>query len=823
MIFMPPSIEQYRSHGCKSVERCHTTRVRRDDWIAFIPFVFLSIFPFSAFAQLPSPEQSVVLDLHRPWLDAANADGNTPPVVYGLDGTSDAARFIVIDPNALALWNYHIAIPIDLAKYPILTMKYRARNFSKDAEYVLRLEAGDNRTRVNVWKGTDIADDEQTHELKQDLRELNPDGALSSLGIGLKSNTQSAYIEVLELKFSVPDGTVATNLKSEPPLRFHLADLKDKPIAGAKVIVDAERSNFAHSAQTDQNGDASVPPLANESQKHMVRVEKAGYATIEVANAVSESGQALDLKTAPAVAYGGIAQDANGKVIPQAQVSIKVKSSYLRDVPVRGQTNLVTNEQGEWKSQPLPADANQLTISLKRPDPSGTPASIKLDASKLQMEKPMIAMDAPPAAVVKPATKSAAVSVAAPAPTPAPAKPAANAITAIIQKVDDSTVAAGWTGVDGDQIAVVLHPTPGKEDATTIPLTDINELILKRGGGYTAPPAAPSTRPTNTLPHSRVTLANGDRMAGIVTRWSDKKVSLQPNVSPTTTIEFPVTTLRELWCGSADQIKKAQALSEQAGLDDIALVAKDDEVIAVHGIVEGIEEDSLHFRYDNADRKIGLNRLIGIIMAKADESAPNDSMYESVVLVNDDQISGKLIALEAKELHLQTLAGTDVRLPIDQIAKITTRNGRLTYLSDLKPTRVEQTPYFDRLLEYRVDKSLTGKPITLADGTYPHGISVHSRCVLTYDLGGRFDEFRTKVGFLLPEGKIGEAAIRVVADGKTLYENPDAKGDQQPADLKLKVAGAHELSLEVDYGKNDDVGDRIAWANARLLRAADAK
>ncbi len=773
---------------------------------------------------LPSPEQSVILDLHRPWLDAANADGNTPPVVYGLDGTSDEARFMVVDANALALWNYHLALPIDLAKYPILTMKYRAKNFSKDAEYVLRLEAGDNRTRVNVWKGTDIADDEQPHELKQDLRELNPDGALGSLGIGLKSGAQSAYIEVLELKFSVPDGTAATNLKNEPPLRFHLADLKDKPIAGAKVIVDAERSNFAHSAQTDQNGDVSVPPLANESQKHMVRVEKAGYATIEVANAVSESGQALDLKTAPAVAYGGIAQDANGKVIPLAQVSIKVKSSYLRDVPVRAQTNLVTNEQGEWKSPPLPADATQLTISLKRPDPSGKPESIKQDPSKLQMEKPMIAMGVP-AAVVTPATKPAAVSVAAPAPVPAPApaKPAANPITAIIQKVDDSTVAAAWTGVEGDQINIVLHPTPGKEESTTIPLADINELMLKRGGGYTAPTAAPSTRPTNTLPHSRVTLANGDRIAGTVNRWSDKKVSLQPNVSPATTIEFPVSTLRELWCGSADQIKKAQALNEQAGLDDIALVVKDDDVIAVHGIVEGIEEDSLHFRYDNADRKIGLNRLIGIIMAKADESAANNSMYESVVLVNDDQISGKLIAFEAKELHLQTLAGTDVRLPIDQIAKITTRNGRLTYLSDLKPTKVEQTPYFDRLLEYRVDKSLTGKPITLADGTYPHGISVHSRCVLTYDLGGRFDEFRSKVGFLLPEGKIGEAAIRVVADGKTLYENPDAKGDQQPADLKLKVAGVHELSLEVDYGKNDDVGDRIAWANARLLRAADSQ
>ncbi|HEX3359239.1 MAG TPA: NPCBM/NEW2 domain-containing protein [Tepidisphaeraceae bacterium] len=759
---------------------------------------------------LASPEQSVVIDLHRFWLDASNADSNTPPVVYGFNATSDEPRFTVVDANALALWNYHLALPVDLSKYPILTMKYRAKNVNKEAEYVLRLEVGDNRTRMNVWKGSDVADDEQIHELKQDLRELNAEGSLGSLGIGLKSGAQPAYIEVLELKFSVPDGTVTTNLKNEPALRFHLADLSDKPIAGAKVIVDAERSNFARSAQTDQNGDASVSPLVNDAQKHMVRIEKAGYVTTEVANAVSESGQALDLKTAPAVMYGGVAHDANGKPAVQAQISIKVKTAYLRDVPLGGQTNIVTNDQGEWKSQPLPADATQLTISMKQSDPSGKPVSTKLDAAKLQLEKPAVAMQA---AAVVPATKPAAV----------PNKPTANAITAIIQKVDDSTVAAGWTGVDGDQITVVLHPAPGKEESAKIALADISELVLKRGGSFSVPAASPSTRPANMLPHSRVILANGDRMLGTISRWSDKKLSLQPNVSPATTIEFPVPTLRELWCGSADQIKKAQALNEQAGLDDIALVAKDDDVIAVHGIVVGIEDDSLHFRYDNADRKISLNRLVGIIMAKSDEAAAKNSLYESVQLLNDDQISGKLVEIEGKELHLQTLAGTDVRVPIDQIAKITTRNGRLTYLSDLKPTKVEQTPYFDRLLEYRVDKSLTGKPITLADGTYQHGISVHSRCVLTYNLDGRFNEFRSKVGFLLPEGKIGEATIRVIGDNKMLYENLDAKGDQAPADLKLKVDGVHELALEVDYGKNDDVGDRVAWANARLLRAGDTK
>ena len=71
----------------------------------------------------------------------------------------------------------------------------------------------------------------------------------------------------------------------------------------------------------------------------------------------------------------------------------------------------------------------------------------------------------------------------------------------------------------------------------------------------------------------------------------------------------------------------------------------------------------------------------------------------------------------------------------------------------------------------------------------------------------------------MPEGKVGDCVIRVLGDGKTLFEKLDARGDQIPADLKLNVAGVHELTLEVDYGRNDDVGDRVAWANARLLCA----
>jgi hypothetical protein len=157
------------------------------------------------------------------------------------------------------------------------------------------------------------------------------------------------------------------------------------------------------------------------------------------------------------------------------------------------------------------------------------------------------------------------------------------------------------------------------------------------------------------------------------------------------------------------------------------------------------------------------------------------------------------------------------------VTRIRSVNGRLTYLSDLKPATVDQVPYFDRMLPYQVNRSLTGGKLKLSDGEYPRGIAVHSRTVLTYDLAGQYEEFKTKVGFQQPEGKLGRCTIRVRGDDKTLYEDLDARGDApKPADLSLKIPGVQRLTLEVDFGQSEDTGDRVVWANSRVLRAAAA-
>jgi hypothetical protein len=354
--------------------------------------------------------------------------------------------------------------------------------------------------------------------------------------------------------------------------------------------------------------------------------------------------------------------------------------------------------------------------------------------------------------------------------------------------------------------------------------------MLFGGGGHSSSkaPAAPAdppqvhtatatTRPTSqpaAVAAGVIDLTNGDTLHAKVTGWADQKIQL--SLATGGAIEIPSTAVTDLWLGTLDLQKKAKALTIEAGPEDIAFVAKENDVVAVKGLVQGIAGSSLQFRYDGDDRKIGLQKIVGLLL-RGNTPTPLAGFHQRINLDNGDRLSGSLAGLEQSSLLLTAASGS-VKLPIASITTIDFVNGRLTSLCDLKPTKVEQTPYFGHLMPYQIDHSLTGGPLITQDGSVARGIAVHSRCVLTYDLTGDVDRFKTRLGFQQPQGLHGRVLARVLGDGKPLYENPDARGDQPAIDIDVPLTGVHSLTLEIDFGNDQDVGDRVVWENPRLMR-----
>jgi hypothetical protein len=206
-------------------------------------------------------------------------------------------------------------------------------------------------------------------------------------------------------------------------------------------------------------------------------------------------------------------------------------------------------------------------------------------------------------------------------------------------------------------------------------------------------------------------------------------------------------------------------------------------------------------------------------MAARPESQRQDDVHPTFSLPGDVVISGRWKDLDTSVWKVETPWGQELHLPASEIQSVRFGGGKMTYLSDLAPSKVEETPFFSHRFPWRRNVNLVGEPLRMEGKTYDRGLAVHSRCSLTYDLGRRFATFEALVGFDDAVRGKGRVDCRVFADGKELYSNPDLTAAGPPVKLKLPVAGAEQLRLVVDFGRNQDTGDRIIWANARVYRA----
>ena len=99
-------------------------------------------------------------------------------------------------------------------------------------------------------------------------------------------------------------------------------------------------------------------------------------------------------------------------------------------------------------------------------------------------------------------------------------------------------------------------------------------------------------------------------------------------------------------------------------------------------------------------------------------------------------ISGKWKDLDTATWKIVTKWGQELNLPRRTTFRTCEfRGGKVTFLSDLTPAKVEETPYFGHRFPWRRDVNLLGEPLKINGQSFDRGLAVHSRCILTYDLG----------------------------------------------------------------------------------------
>jgi hypothetical protein len=93
---------------------------------------------------------------------------------------------------------------------------------------------------------------------------------------------------------------------------------------------------------------------------------------------------------------------------------------------------------------------------------------------------------------------------------------------------------------------------------------------------------------------------------------------------------------------------------------------------------------------------------------------------------------------------------------------------------------------------------------------------VHANNSLSFANEG-YTLFRAAVGLDDSAGGRGDCLARVRVDGETRFEQRVRSG-ADAVEVRLPIAGAKEITLEVDEGEGHDLADHLNWANARLIR-----
>ncbi len=162
--------------------------------------------------------------------------------------------------------------------------------------------------------------------------------------------------------------------------------------------------------------------------------------------------------------------------------------------------------------------------------------------------------------------------------------------------------------------------------------------------------------------------------------------------------------------------------------------------------------------------------------------------------------------------------GPRVSIEAERIVSVDVVGGRWEWLSSRRPLSYEHTPMLSLAWPWVNDRNVLGGPITVAGETYEHGVGVHSRSNLRYDLQGLYREFVTSFGIDDDSGPWADVSVFILVDGQRRFNQAGVRPGTLHGPIRLNVALAKRIELVVDFGKNGDLQDRFNWIDAALIR-----
>lgn len=306
-------------------------------------------------------------------------------------------------------------------------------------------------------------------------------------------------------------------------------------------------------------------------------------------------------------------------------------------------------------------------------------------------------------------------------------------------------------------------------------------------------------------------VAGGDRLLGRPVRIDGTDIVWSlPDVG-----EMRIPLERAL--GAVQAITPEEKLAAPRGEDEI-LLANGDQV---KGIVTAVTEKSVTITPAGAEAvEVPIDSIRELLFASPPQGRPKSKPSEYTVrLTSGGVLSVDSIAWRDNTLSLG-IAGKSAGLNQRSVAAVERSGGRVVWLSTRGPTTVSYTPFFQGNFAPRMDRTVSGGPIRFGKNVYQRGIGMHSRARMTWAIEAGDASFRTRYA-IDPQLSYADVDVRVYLDDKVVHETKGFQAGTLSPVVTADLANARTITLEVDYGHNYDVQDRLDWIEPAIIRKAD--
>jgi NPCBM/NEW2 domain len=370
-----------------------------------------------------------------------------------------------------------------------------------------------------------------------------------------------------------------------------------------------------------------------------------------------------------------------------------------------------------------------------------------------------------------------------------------------LRTLDNKTVTGTVVAVDDKAVAMKM----ADGNVVTTPLDDVIALDL---------------RPIKGVPagKSYIDIRLVDDTALLCEKYAILGKTVKATLLSGQDITLPLASVASILCGAEDaNLNKAwKALqANKVKRDRVVLDKEGNDLQGTLGDADAAGE-KINFRTADGDSlDVPIAKLQGMIFYRPEGGGSAQPICMVYDTVGNALAATKVTADGAKVFITTTIDNVKLECDASTIARFDYNMGKLSFLSDLIPTKVVEDSALGLIVTHRKDVNLDGEPIVL-DRPYAKGLSLHAHTELEYDLKGRYKKFTAVLGVDPRVGADSQPKVTIEVDGRAAFSEVVTAKKLRP--VTIDVTKANSIRIIVTSRNFLDLHDHVTIANPKLTQ-----